>query len=771
MIGLLEERGLDVNGGDADGVTPLHYAAANGKLEAVHGLLRLGGKASVTKVAGRYGTPLHWAVLSGHKEVVLVLLDEGCPIYVVDSNGRNILHSAAQCGHVDLIGLLEERGLDVNGGDADGGTPLHYAAANGKLEAVDELLRLGGKPSITKVAGIGGTPLHQAVLGGHKEVVLFLLDEGCPIDVVDSNGRNVLHSAAEGGHVELLGLLVERGLNVNRGDADGYTPLHLAAKNGKLETVHELLRLGGRPSMTKVAGIGGTPLHQAAFSGHKEVVLALLDGGCPSKVLNSNGRNVLHVAAQCGRVDLIGLLVEHGLGVNGGDADDGTPLHSAAANGNLEAVHELLRLGGKESMTKVAGMCGTPLHWAVLGGHKEVVLVLLDEGCSIDVVDNNGRNALYTAAHGGHVDLIVMLVERGLDVNSTDANGYTPLHYAAANGKLEAVHELLKLVAHSVSESKLDITLLHTAVCMGHVDIVSTLLDAMEQYGSPLISGNQGLDASLLPSHSSDGLDVTDKLSYAPVDYCDEYGQTALMFAAETGQVAVFNLLLSRKSDSSARDHYELTAFEHAVMYGHIDKLTEFSTYQDSEASIIECILSLNNRNLLDPHKLLILGSFTGDPLVITTLSSDESMFSQAADYQWPMACRIAFDAMSKESSSQLCLPDQGPLTALHIALLMFKEVRDNSTEDESIKSGAKDYKAFIEKLISHPLTKCTVNKLFPNGLSPLDIARRCDFHDVADKIERAGGGPGLWANLPKEMEQKNIDACLAMKGLIRCQW
>ena len=46
---------------------------------------------------------------------------------------------------------------------------------------------------MTKVAaGIGGTPLHQAVGKGHKDIVLLLLNEGCPINVVDSEGTSVL---------------------------------------------------------------------------------------------------------------------------------------------------------------------------------------------------------------------------------------------------------------------------------------------------------------------------------------------------------------------------------------------------------------------------------------------------------------------------------------------------------------------------------------------------------------------------------------------------
>ena len=65
---------------------------------------------------------------------------------------------------------------------------------------------------------------------------------------------------------------------------------------------------------------------------------------------------------------------------------------------NWKAVHELLRLGGKASMTKVADIYGTPLHLAALGGHKGVVLALLDEGCHIDVVDSNSQSVIHFAA-------------------------------------------------------------------------------------------------------------------------------------------------------------------------------------------------------------------------------------------------------------------------------------------------------------------------------------------------------------------------------------
>ena len=47
---------------------------------------------------------------------------------------------------------------------------------------------------------------------------------------------------------------------------------------------------------------------------------------------------------------MIEMLAERGLDVNRSDNEGRTPLHYAAAYGQLESVRALLRLGGRESM-------------------------------------------------------------------------------------------------------------------------------------------------------------------------------------------------------------------------------------------------------------------------------------------------------------------------------------------------------------------------------------------------------------------------------------
>ena len=69
------------------------------------------------------------------------------------------------------------------------------AAAHGRTEAIHELIKLGATESV--VAGNCGTPLHQAAREGHLETAVAMLEEGYPLDVVDSNGATVWHFAAQ----------------------------------------------------------------------------------------------------------------------------------------------------------------------------------------------------------------------------------------------------------------------------------------------------------------------------------------------------------------------------------------------------------------------------------------------------------------------------------------------------------------------------------------------------------------------------------------------
>ena len=734
LIELLSEQGLDVNIDDDEGLTPLHYAATNGQLESVRTLLKLGGRESMTKVSGTGGTPLHLAIGKGHKDIVSLLLNEGCPINVVNSEGASVLHYAALLAQIHLIELLSEQGLDVNIDDDEGPTPLHCVATNGQLESGPTLLKLGGRESMIKVSGTGGTPLHLAVGKGHKDIVSLLLNEGCPINVVNSEGASVLHYAAHFGQIHLIEMLSEQGLDVSIGDDKGWTPLHYAAVNGQLESVRTLLKLGGRESMTKVSGTGGTPLHLAVAGGHKDIVSLLLNEGCPINVVNSEGASVLHIAILHGQIHLIEMLAEQGLDVNIGDDKGWTPLHYAAAYGQLESVHKLLWLGGRKSVEEVAGKHGTPLHLAVAGGHKDIVSLLLNEGCPINVVDSEGASVLHCAGQYGHFHMMEMLSREGLDVNISDDEGHTPLHYAAACGQLGSVRTLLRLGGRKSVEEVAGKhgTPLHQAVARGDMDIVSLLLD-------------EG----------------------CPINVVDSEGRSVLHYAAQYGQVhneTIFKKLVDFGGNIHLSDNFGMKFSDVIIMWYDFEIIKQFCVacgLECDDESPLGVISVLSDNNLLDVNRILCLAAVLGNISVFDAMVTSSYPLNKQ---RMPKIAKL----LSLEYGEKL--PDQfhateEPLNPLHISILFIFFFISKYPNLRFLFSSSRNIE-FIEKLTSHPRRQFTVNDLFPNGLSPLDVARRFELHDIAVIIERAGGGPGAWADLPKEIEDKAIDLFTSWKEL-----
>jgi ankyrin repeat protein len=94
-------------------------------------------------------TPLHWASISGHKEAVELLIDNGADVNAMRGGGGTPLSYAASWGHEEIVELLIANGADVNVKDAFSETPLDVAThpdnPNASAETADLLRKHGGK--------------------------------------------------------------------------------------------------------------------------------------------------------------------------------------------------------------------------------------------------------------------------------------------------------------------------------------------------------------------------------------------------------------------------------------------------------------------------------------------------------------------------------------------------------------------------------------------------------------------------------------------------
>ena len=469
----------------------------------------------------------------------------------------------------------------------------------------------------------------------------------------------------------------------------------------------------------------------------RDTIKSLLDEGVPIHTRNNEGESLLHGAAQDGHVATMRLLIKKGCKVDLVDARGLTPLHSAAAQGQTKAVRELIRNGASKS--EVASTFGTPLHQAVSKGHVETVVAMLEEGCPLDVVNSVGSTVLHWAAEGGHVELVRELVGRGCDVNAVRADGCTPLHFAAARGRTEVVRELIKLGATRSAVATTFGTPIDQAHLKGQVETVEAMSEdevcdvRLNRYDGTYLKPLQP-ECNVIGTSAS-------------------FGVTPVMSALLFGKVDMLKSLISKGGTIRDRDIYSLSTFEHCFVGGHaseLEQLCEACGIGSGGESLKGALATLINQGLVDARKVLCLCAISGDSVFledqfIELFSHDASAMPAA------LKCAKFYFFNGVDYLNQLNLQDEDALNPLHMSLLSFK-CYEKGYATRSVELGAKDHTSFITSLLSHCVLKKTALENFPNGLSPLDIAQQFELHHIAELIEKAGGRPGVWADIPQDV-------------------
>ena len=260
------------------GMTPLLYAARDGRLDAARLLVDAGASLELAEANGM--TPLLMATLNNQLGVARLLIEHGAEINVDDFWGRSPLFAAVEYRNLDMnnrdedsptdngvdrgpilefIAELLEAGADVNArtrevppsrrwlyslGDVSwvdytGQTPFLRAALSGDTVAMRLLLEYGADPNLPTFAGT--TPL-MAAAGVNwvvaqtytvspealLEAIALCLELGADINATNSMGLTALLGAANRGSNEIIEFLVANGARLDVADVHGRTPLRWA---------------------------------------------------------------------------------------------------------------------------------------------------------------------------------------------------------------------------------------------------------------------------------------------------------------------------------------------------------------------------------------------------------------------------------------------------------------------------------------------------------------------------------------------------------------
>jgi uncharacterized protein len=256
-------------------MTPLLYAARDGRLESARLLLAAGAEIEHTDANGI--TPLLMALTNNHIEMARSLIDRGANVKAVDWYGRTPLWAAVETRNMDvdsstfengvdrapvleLIKVILDNGVDVNARtretppirrqmlhvtgdlswvDFTGQTPFLRAALAADLEVMRLLLSHGADP---KIPAFAGTTALMAAAGVNWVVdqttdegpaarlaaVKLCYELGLSVNDANSMGITAVMGAANRGSDDIIEFLVSKGAKLDAKDNEGRTPLNWA---------------------------------------------------------------------------------------------------------------------------------------------------------------------------------------------------------------------------------------------------------------------------------------------------------------------------------------------------------------------------------------------------------------------------------------------------------------------------------------------------------------------------------------------------------------
>lgn len=126
----------------------------------------------------------------------------------------------------------------------------------------------------------------------------------------------------------------------------------------------------------------------------------------------------------------------------------GTELHTAAVNGDKQAIERILKEHGDVSMLNKGDKFGrTALLYTLFGEWFECAEILVRRGADLLQVDSDRRNLLHWAAYLNRPTFLKLFLENldpNLECNYGDKDGRTALHYAAIQTNAKCLRLLLK---------------------------------------------------------------------------------------------------------------------------------------------------------------------------------------------------------------------------------------------------------------------------------------------------------------------------------------
>jgi len=312
LIQIVLDKGSDVNKVDGEGKSPIALAIGTSSLPLVKLLIKY--KANVNYLDIRNKCPLRYAIEMRNEDMVSLLIKAGADVNFVNAFEASVLAYAVKENYFPAVKLLVDHGAKVNF----------------VLKYFDEL------------KGIYSLFFH-AIYMGNVPIIKYLLDHGVDYDFTDEESLSSLSSMLFiKCDTEVIKYFIENKLDMSNLRASFFFELIW-------RDLPEMLRIFVEHGLDIELkdNNGKSLLENAVNSRSSKIVNYLIGQGADVQRLNQNIKSVvsLIVMHEPKDMELLKILVDHGLDVNSPDNNGYTLILYAIKMRQLDFIEYLLQSG------------------------------------------------------------------------------------------------------------------------------------------------------------------------------------------------------------------------------------------------------------------------------------------------------------------------------------------------------------------------------------------------------------------------------------------